>query len=381
MAYQGWDSIDECPLDASTTRGSAQNRSMNSNTRSDPIDRSMLEIKTGVAGDVRRVVTSGSDRAIVHRDPDIPKRTRNVGAQQRPQTGGRGDDTRRAGGAEQMDAVSKQTPPVTPKRNGSAQTPMPQRSAQNRPRSRDTNSAPGSRAPPSASSSSTRMVSNSQSVSCVSWVDQSVSDAEMLTMATAAAPGEGSSNLMTAPTSRPGDLSRSDILREAIVDTQLKELRNRQLNSGTGPKSADGDKGEKRTYEVSSGSDSPSYAETAAKDKERWNTQQYNKNKKKKKPKADDSDLELLGVKESPNKDLFVIKLDYSRCRRPEQLESMVKRYCKHKGVEILYAKAFVSQSDPNSANCKDRLSPPYWQMTSGLRTLTLDSGTLTTSI
>ena len=62
---------------------------------------------------------------------------------------------------------------------------------------------------------------------------------------------------------------------------------------------------------------------------------------------------ELLGVKDSPNQDLFVIKLDYSRCRRPEQLEAMVKKYCKRRGVDVLYAKAFVIQSDHNRANCK----------------------------
>ena len=353
VAYQGWDSIDECPSHVSNTSGGAQNRSVNSNSKCDPADRSILEIKTGVDGDARRVVTSGTDRAIVHRDPDVSNRTRDIGVQQRPQDGGRGNNARRVGGQDQRDAVSKQTPPVTPKRIGVVQTPMPQRPVQNRPRNRDTNNAPGPSAQPSANSSNTRMVSSSQSVSCVSWVDQSVSDDELHLKAADTAPGEGSSNLMTTSSSRPVALSKSDILREAIVDTQLKELRNRQQNGGTGPRGLDSDKGEKRAYEVSSGSDSPSYAETAAKDMDSWKTQQYYKNKKKKQSKVDDPVLELLGVKESPNKDLFVIKLDYSRCRRPEQLEVMVKQFCKRKGVEILYAKAFVSQSDPNSANCK----------------------------
>ena len=130
---------------------------------------------------------------------------------------------------------------------------------------------------------------------------------------------------------------------------QLKEMRKRQ-NRGLMDCEGPVGKGEKRSFESSSGNESASYADAAS--KERWRTPSEEK-KKKKKQRADEQVGELLGAKESPNRDLFVSMLDYSRCRRPEQLEAMVKKYCKRRDVDINYAKAFVIKSDRNRANCK----------------------------
>ena len=177
-----------------------------------------------------------------------------------------------------------------------------------------------------------------------------MSDAEMVSMAEASTQGEKTAVEPVTPKLSDGNLSRSDIFREACVGSQLKDLRNKPQ----GPTGNDNSKRGKRVYEVSSGGESngskgSSYAEVAGVDE--W--LKPKSKKKKKKAKFDEPVLDLLGVKESPNKEIFVMSLDYSRCRRTEQLENMVKHYCRQRGVEVLYAKAFRTQSDPKKANCK----------------------------
>ena len=148
-------------------------------------------------------------------------------------------------------------------------------------------------------------------------------------------------------------MSRSDILREAIVETQMKEMRCKPGSAGYDGMYGTG-KGEKRDREMSSGNESntdskKSYVEAADGEGE-WTGVSY---AKKKKGYGNEPVMELLGAKENPCKDIFVIGLDYSRCKRPDQLERMVKHYCSRRGVEVMYAKAYKMQSDPNRANCR----------------------------
>ena len=113
-----------------------------------------------------------------------------------------------------------------------------------------------------------------------------------------------------------------------------------------------GGKGEKRDYESNydtTNDVSMTYADAVGDDV--WN-EVVSKYNKKMKSKANES-MELLGAKDSTNKDIFVPSLDYSRCKKPQQLEHMVKSYCRRRGVEVLYAKAFKTKSDPMRANCR----------------------------
>ena len=367
VAFQGFDDIVECPSNQPMDNVKPSNASDYASRQSAPQQQGVTPKpnKDSNRGDARRTTQAtaektqqqqqqavGFDRAIVHRESETTARTRDTGIQSSSQKAVSNKSSRDSGPYE-LNITTRSRPGGAPRQGGIPSTPLPQRAPQPRPRVRDANVNTDTRPQNSTVPVVMKKSSGTQSVTYISWADEPVSDAEMISMANASTPGGRPLNPMATPSARSGNQSRSDILREAIVDTQLKELRNRQENRNVGIYEMTGEKGEKRSFDTSSGSESLSYADTARKDKEEWLTQKNNKNKKKKKLKPDEPVMELLGAKESPNRDLFVIKLDYSRCRRPEQLESMVKNYCKKRGVEVLYAKAFVIQSDHNQANCK----------------------------
>ena len=243
------------------------------------------------------------------------------------------------------------------KQDNESTGPRPQRP----PPTRTRGPAPsGGTAPVPRESINTR-ISNTQSVSYISWADDPVSDAEMLVMADATTPKNQSSTNLTTPTQKSSNLSRSDILREAIVGSQLKNLRNKQPSSNVTVNRPGNSNTGKRAYEVSSGGESSgskggSYAEVASADggADAWDKP---KPKKKKKTKVDEPIMDLLGVKDSPNKEIFVMSLNCSMCKRTDQLEKMVKHHCRQRGVTVLYARAFKTRSDPNKANCKIAVS------------------------
>ena len=58
-------------------------------------------------------------------------------------------------------------------------------------------------------------------------------------------------------------------------------------------------------------------------------------------------------MKQEPTRDIFVRQLNYANCRRPEDLELIVKHHCCRRGVEIIFAKAFTRQNDDLQANSK----------------------------
>ena len=377
VAYQGWDGIEEFPSDPVVNNsrptgyasGSGQYPVGNSSQRQPTKGSSGQQPNGAVArqgvvntsfipGPVQAVNVS---RAIVHRDPSNGTRNPGTSVQYKSDDRSGGKDSR----------TSSSIPPGSDinTRNGSngkpgstQADPLPQRPNQNR--SRGTNFNPNSKASTSGrvqaapSSSGASKSSTSQSVTFVSWADEPVSDVELITMAETTTPDGVPLNQTNTPASRRGNQSKSDILREAIVETQLKEMRNRRQFGDRRTDNQRADKGEKRQLDPSSGNESSagergSYAEVASMEEEDVWLTAGDKIKKKKKARAEESMLELLGVKDSPNKELFVLKLDYSRCRRPEQLEGMVRRYCRNRGVEVLFAKAYVTKSDNNQANCK----------------------------
>ena len=224
--------------------------------------------------------------------------------------------------------------------------PLPQRVPQGRAGNATQRAAASAK--PSAAGSRANVQMN------VSWADEPISDVEMVSMADATTPNnQRAPNTDVTPAA---NVSRTDILREALADSQMKEKRYRQQQqseeSGIGNNVSD--KGEKRVRESSDSegmaSAKESYAGAASKEGT-WNEVEYKKNKKK--AKVCEPMLELLGSKTEPNKDIFVLMLDYSRCKRTEQLEGMVKRYCKNRDIEVAYAKAYQSKSDPMNANCK----------------------------
>ena len=103
-----------------------------------------------------------------------------------------------------------------------------------------------------------------------------------------------------------------------MVDSGLKEIRDHHDRKHDDDSDPDKDKSTKRGREDSSEGDSgsgsakESYAEVAG--DEPWLEPRYNK--KKKKAKVDNSMMELLRSKSEPTKEIFILSLDYSRCRR-----------------------------------------------------------------
>ena len=352
VAFQDADIIEECPLSPQrnkrplNTNDSYVQQKTSAVQRQGTASRAAPGTSSGSAqqptgGKPQRQQNEGVERAIVHHEPDPAPRTRDIGAQSDMH---QSKNVRASSGMTQTPSVNRSSVNAKSKQGRVTDTPLPQRVNQPKQKGRGVDINSCGRPQNTPSSGVEKRSIGSQSVSYISWHDDPVSDVEMISMANATTPGERQSKPMATPTARSSNPSRSDILREALVEIQLKELRNKQQNEGV-------DKGEKRRADTSSGNDSATYAEATG--KEPWITPEYNKKKKNKKAKVDEPVMELLGAKDSPNKDLFVIMLDYSRCKRPDQLENMVKHYCRRRGVEVLYAKAFVIQSDRNRANCK----------------------------
>ena len=365
VAYDGWDGIESCPPEKPQRPGGASDT---------------LQINTNQSGNQQRQGSSyvaprheparghvesrssqveygsgGSSRVSVHREAEPVTRSNESVAKSNPpdvmsNTQGRGN-TSKPTSANSNRVTSNYTSNARPA------APLPQRAPLNKSRNTASTGVNGPRLQNTSKEPSTRKISNLQSIAYVSWADEPVSDAEMIVMAEATTPGAPTSNSAMTPSHQSGNLSRSDILREAIVGSQLKEMRNKQQAAASNTNRAPNANQGKRAHETSSGGESSgskggSYADVASADagSAPW---QNPKSKKKKKSKVEEPMMDLLGVKDSPIKELFVMSLDFSRCNRTEQLENMVKHYCKKRGVQILYAKAFKTRSDPNKANCK----------------------------
>ena len=116
-------------------------------------------------------------------------------------------------------------------------------------------------------------------------------------------------------------------------------------------------KGEKRPAEGNTitdcdSQDTDSYTDKASKYK--WKTagrrdKKYESNNHP----NDDNVPDLSGVEEVNEQELFVESLSYAKCRNPRDHERMVTKHCRVRGVDIIYAKAFLLRFDKRKANCR----------------------------
>ena len=354
IAFQGWDSIESCPIDpfspiiqpivSSHTSRNGKPTASSSNYRTNDIR------DLGICEQSIDLTKASHDDTISQMVPNPTRMIPNRDSRQASTSNGRNPITQRdsqgsaptgnKNNSGNSSALNKKS--NNPVARKPVYTPQPQRSIIVK------SSGAGSVSREASRNSNQRAASSQRKDN---WNDDPVSDAEMITMAEATVTDNGVSSSTVPP--RSADQSRSDILREALVDAQLKDMRQKQqVKESIG--NTRYDNSGKRGREDSSGSDSASgsrgtYAETAGKDIDDWNVVANSKNKKK--PRFDE--IELKGVKTDPHKEIFVLQLDFSQCKKTEQLEGLVKRYCKRREVDVLYAKAFQTQSDPNKANCK----------------------------
>ena len=61
----------------------------------------------------------------------------------------------------------------------------------------------------------------------------------------------------------------------------------------------------------------------------------------------------LTGGRNAPNRDVFVLNLNYSECRSHEDLAELVKDHCRSKGVGVVFTKVFTYEYDLTFANCR----------------------------
>ena len=188
-----------------------------------------------------------------------------------------------------------------------------------------------------------------------SWADENVSDAELVCIVDSIAstkPPTGQKG--GKPASKP--MNRLNILKEAMRDANMTNnsakttaKQSSRDNSNTG----DGKKGEKRVMGSSDDSDDEgdpddSYAGVASRDNEKW-LDPPNKRRRQ----SGKSKNVLEGGNSAAMSDIFVSNLSYTKCKKPEDLEKLVKLHCKSKGVNIGFARTYLMRYDEESANCK----------------------------
>ena len=61
----------------------------------------------------------------------------------------------------------------------------------------------------------------------------------------------------------------------------------------------------------------------------------------------------LEGGRNAPNRDIFVLNLEYTMCRDQDELISLVKEHCRAKGVGVVHVKVFTYEHDLSFANCR----------------------------
>ena len=61
----------------------------------------------------------------------------------------------------------------------------------------------------------------------------------------------------------------------------------------------------------------------------------------------------LTGGRNAPNRDIFVLNLEYSQCTCPDDLVELVKEHCRTKGVGVVHVKVFTYDYDSTFANCR----------------------------
>ena len=188
-----------------------------------------------------------------------------------------------------------------------------------------------------------------------SWAEDPISDAELIALGDAAdnqVDTQSHRQNQGRPTGSPN--SRVNLLRNAINSTMHKEMRSKQGSNQVSSGANGPSPGDKRGYDGSAGhagqlSDQDSYASVAADDDGQWLIHQNKRNKRN----SGTNVPELYGVKQEATRDIFVRQLNYANCRKPEDLELLVKYHCRRRGIDIVFAKAFTRVNDKLTANCK----------------------------
>ena len=257
-------------------------------------------------------------------------------------------------------------------RNGNAMAPQrgsdvqgPSRAAQGRNGNATSTGTGGPTAPPSVpapvtsaapTSTPTGGANGVRSLDLLSdsWADDPVSDAELVSIVDCASTAKPTDSSRNVKASNNNQMTRLNILKEAMNDVGMRgpnAKNGSQPGSGADSTSATGKKGEKRVMDAPPDQEeceilNESYADMAAKNK--WQVPS-----KKQKKLGNKFKNVLEGGNSTPITILFVNNLNYAKCRKPEDLEKLVKLHCKAKGVHIVFAKAFPMRYDEDSANCK----------------------------
>ena len=211
-------------------------------------------------------------------------------------------------------------------------------------RSQNTTRSVSTSAPPTPSRQTRDVASDS-------WADDPLSDADIIAIA-----DESDRNVASGP--KPGASSgttesRMSILRDAINESVQKGLKPKPGGAANVPSTRSPIPGDKRRSDDTPGQENTdpgntSYAEVAADgDWSDWETKRRRRNS------PNNRVPDLYGVRQIPHKDIFVRHLNYSSCRKPEDLELIVKFHCRRRKVDIIFAKAFVQKNDLQEANCK----------------------------
>ena len=99
---------------------------------------------------------------------------------------------------------------------------------------------------------------------------------------------------------------------------------------------------------INNESSSDSYAERAKKGK--W----IDPNRKRKRNRENKSNkFTLKAAEDIEVKDIYVSKLDYTNCNQPSDLENMVDRYCRARGIKTLELCTIPYGNSRRKANCK----------------------------
>ena len=234
---------------------------------------------------------------------------------------------------------------------GPGKGPLPARQGSTQPfasgsasRSQNTTRTVSTSAPPTPSRQTREAASDS-------WADDPLSDADIIAIA-----DESDRNVASGsnPDAASGATeSRMSILRDAINESVQKGLKPKPGGATNAPSARSPIPGDKRRSDDPPDQDNidpgnTSYAEVAADgDWSDWETKRRRRNS------PNNRVPDLYGVRQIPHKDIFVRHLNYSSCRKPEDLELIVKFHCRRRKVDIIFAKAFVQKNDLKEANCK----------------------------
>ena len=185
-----------------------------------------------------------------------------------------------------------------------------------------------------------------------SWADDYVSDSEVIASVSATlTQNKGPSD--TGVTVTASSNVQNPVQRRVTPETTNSLPASNPTNGTTNPET-DSTRGVKRTSDtipVVKDTQQDSYAGAAS--KYRWQEPTRKKKRKASRSGSENELPDLSGFEDAPNREIFVRELAYGKCRKPSDLERMVKRYCNDRGVDILFAKTYLLRFSHDKANCR----------------------------